>query len=148
MLPWAVDLTGVAMTDVLPDGIAVAGTPSASTTCSGGVVTAAAAASSLALSVLGLPTVTKAFAPASIGANVVSTLALGNPNASPITLSSALVDALPGNVLVAAADSLPPPGPERSARSVRRLRQGGRREATAVLCRGKAGASGPWSVGR
>jgi hypothetical protein len=32
VLPWSVDLTGVVVTDVLPDDIAVAGTPSASTT--------------------------------------------------------------------------------------------------------------------
>ncbi|MGD9171081.1 MAG: hypothetical protein PVI97_13620 [Candidatus Thiodiazotropha sp.] len=48
------------------------------------------------------PGISKAFAPASIVTNGTSTLTinLGNSNASDITLTSTLVDALPGNVFV------------------------------------------------
>ena len=51
------------------------------------------------------PTVNKSFAPASIdqGGTSVLTITLGNPNATPLTLASAMVDTLPANVLVAAA---------------------------------------------
>ena len=149
----AVALTGLAVTDALPAGMAIAGTPAAATTCSGGVVAAAAAANSFSLAgatvpangsclfranvvastagalenvivagaivtgqgltnplpgtatldVLLPPTVTKAFAPASIAIDGTSTLTitLGNANAADIALTSALVDALPGNVVVA-----------------------------------------------
>lgn len=54
------------------------------------------------------PTVSKSFTPVSISAGGTSTLTinLGNSNASAITLSSAFVDALPGNVFVAAAPNI------------------------------------------
>lgn len=54
------------------------------------------------------PTVSKAFTPVSILAGGTSTLtiSLGNSNASSIALSSPLVDALPGNVLVAPAPAI------------------------------------------
>lgn len=151
----AAPLTGVALTDTLPVGLAIAGTPNAATTCAGG--TAAALAGDNELSVSGAnvpangsctfsaqvvgntpgsytntigagrlssdqgltnpnspsatlevrnpPTIGKGFAPASIAVNGISTLTitLSNPNASAITLSSSLVDALPGNVVVAAS---------------------------------------------
>jgi len=55
------------------------------------------------LTVLAPPTVSKAFSPAQIAPGGTSTLRirLENSNAAAITLSAALVDALPGNVLVA-----------------------------------------------
>lgn len=54
------------------------------------------------------PGVTKTFAPAQIASGGTSTLtiSLENSNATPITLTSALVDALPGNVFVAAAPNI------------------------------------------
>lgn len=154
----AVALTGVALTDTLPTGLAVAGTPAAATSCSGGTVLALPATSTIALAgasipaggsctfqaavvpgvsgtltntiaasaiatgqgitnatpgsatldVLAPPTLTKAFVPASIAPGGISTLtiALGNANPGPVTLSAALVDALPGKVYVAAAPNV------------------------------------------
>ncbi|MCG8487589.1 MAG: hypothetical protein MI756_08985 [Chromatiales bacterium] len=54
------------------------------------------------LEVRSAPTISKTFAPASIATNGTSTLtiSLGNANTNPITLTSELVDALPGDVLV------------------------------------------------
>jgi uncharacterized repeat protein (TIGR01451 family) len=54
------------------------------------------------LEVLSPPTISKAFNPASINTNGTSTLtlSLANSNTAAITLTSDLVDALPGNVLV------------------------------------------------
>jgi uncharacterized repeat protein (TIGR01451 family) len=54
------------------------------------------------LEVLSAPTISKAFNPASIntGGTATLTLSLANVNTSAITLTSDLVDALPGNVLV------------------------------------------------
>ena len=154
----AVALSGVALTDTLPAGLAIAGTPNASTTCSGGVATAVAGDNKLVLSGAGIPAgasctfsasvvgntpgaytntiaagavataqgvtnpnspsanltinsppaLAKAFSPASIAPGGTSTLTLnlGNANAASITLSSALVDALPGNVVVAAVPNV------------------------------------------
>ena len=61
-----------------------------------------------ALEVLAPPTLSKAFSPAAIAAADTSTLtlSLGNPNAVDISLVSALVDALPGTVLVAATPNI------------------------------------------
>jgi len=147
-------LSGLRLSDALPSGMAIYSTPTASTTCSNGIVSAVAGSGTLALSgaslgaglsctfqarvvantpasytncinanqvgndqgttnpaqdckiltVLPPSSVTKSFSPASIAANGVSTLtiSLANTTASPITLSSAFVDALPGTVLVAA----------------------------------------------
>ncbi|MDF1485596.1 IPTL-CTERM sorting domain-containing protein [Ramlibacter sp. H39-3-26] len=55
------------------------------------------------LTVLTAPTVQKAFAPAQIASGGISTLTitLGNANTTPVTLTAALVDALPGQVVVA-----------------------------------------------
>lgn len=149
----AAPLTGVALTDTLPAGLAIAGTPNAATTCAGGIAAALAGDNELSISgatipangsctlsaqvvgntpgsytntiaagrlssdqgltnpnspsatleVRNPPTIAKSFAPASIAVNGISTLTitLTNPNANAITLSSALVDALPGNVVVA-----------------------------------------------
>ncbi|CAG0949109.1 hypothetical protein BURK2_00080 [Burkholderiales bacterium] len=149
----SVALSGVALIDTLPAGLAIAGTPNAATTCGNGVASATAGGSTLELigatlpagssctfsaSVVGTaagthlntipagalntqqgvsnpnstsaslaintpPSVSKAFSPASISSGGVSTLTLnlGNANGSAVTLSSALVDALPGNVVVA-----------------------------------------------
>ncbi|XAH23732.1 IPTL-CTERM sorting domain-containing protein [Xylophilus sp. GW821-FHT01B05] len=60
------------------------------------------------LTVLAPPTVSKAFSPAQIAANGTSTLRirLENSNAAAITLTAALVDALPGNVLVASPPNI------------------------------------------
>ena len=60
------------------------------------------------LTVNGPPAVGKRFSPVSIAANGTSTLTLtlANPNAAAITLSSAFVDALPGNVFIAAAPNV------------------------------------------
>ncbi len=152
-----IPLTGVSLADTLPSGLAVAGNPAASTTCSFGVVTAAPGSNTISLSgatvpaglppnnyctfsaavvanspgsfpnninggqltseegltntgpanhtltVRTTPTVNKDFNPVSIAPGGVSrlTIALGNGNAGAITLNSALVDALPGNVFVA-----------------------------------------------
>ncbi len=54
------------------------------------------------LTVRSTPTISKAFSPVSIsvGGTSILTITLGNSNADAITLSSALVDALPGNVVV------------------------------------------------
>lgn len=54
------------------------------------------------------PGVNKSFSPASIDINGTSTLTitLGNPNATPLTLASAMTDTLPTNVLVAAAPNV------------------------------------------
>lgn len=147
-------LTGVAVSDPLPDGMAVFSTPAASTTCSDGVVAALAGNDVVSLSgasipaggscsfsvnvvgnasgvlsnsigagvitstqgltnpgpanapltILSPPGITKAFNPVSIASGGTSTLTiqLQNSNASALTLSSALVDALPGNVFIAA----------------------------------------------
>ncbi|MGB5199150.1 MAG: hypothetical protein WBR56_04545 [Sedimenticolaceae bacterium] len=61
-----------------------------------------------ALQVLAPPTLSKAFSPAAIAAADTSrlTLSLGNPNAVDVSLVSALVDALPGNVFVAATPNV------------------------------------------
>jgi uncharacterized repeat protein (TIGR01451 family) len=148
----AVDLTGTALTDVLPAGLSVAANPAASTTCPNGQVSAQPGAGSLSLSgarvpagsactfqakvvgqangsynngiaagqvsndqglsnagpaaatltIMSAPTVSKAFAPASINVNdnATLTLTLGNTNTSAITLSADFVDALPAEVLV------------------------------------------------
>jgi len=148
-----VALSGAALTDMLPAGLAIAGSANAGTTCSNAIVTAnpgddqliITGASLLAggtctfyadvvsntagsypnsiaigslvddqgltnpgqadatLTVLPPASVTKHFAPASIAANATSTLTitLSNSSASPIALTSDLVDALPGNVVVA-----------------------------------------------
>ncbi len=60
------------------------------------------------LTVNSQPTVAKAFNPVSIAAGGTSTLtlSLGNPNTTNITLSAAFVDALPGNVAVAAVPNV------------------------------------------
>jgi uncharacterized repeat protein (TIGR01451 family) len=60
--------------------------------------------SSGTLSVLGPPNVVKSFTPNAIGAGGTSHLAiqLGNPNPSAATLTSAFIDVLPANVVVAA----------------------------------------------
>lgn len=60
------------------------------------------------LEVLEQPGISKGFTPAQIASGGTSTLRirLDNPNATDITLTSALVDALPGNVLVAAAPNI------------------------------------------
>ncbi|MCG8090719.1 MAG: hypothetical protein AB2767_17135 [Candidatus Thiodiazotropha taylori] len=60
------------------------------------------------LEVLSAPTISKAFTPASIATNGTSTLtiSLGNANPDPITLTSELVDALPGDVLVQTPNGL------------------------------------------
>ena len=149
----SVPLTGVSLTDTLPVGVAVYATPAASTTCSGGVVSALAGDNEISLSgatipasgsctfradvvgnltgplintigasaitsnqgltnpgsasatltILSPPGISKAFNPVSIASGEVSKLiiTLENINATPITLSAALVDALPGNVFVA-----------------------------------------------
>lgn len=54
------------------------------------------------------PGVNKSFSPASIDVNGTSTLTitLGNPNATSLTLASAMTDTLPANVLVAAAPNV------------------------------------------
>lgn len=148
-----VALTGVSLADVLPDGLAIAATPGASTTCAGGSVTALPGTDTLAISgatvpaggsctfsaaivgntpgtyfnnigagaltsnegltnpgpasdsldVRHPPSVAKSFNPVSIAAGGTSTLTLtlSNTNSSALTLSAALVDALPGNVFVA-----------------------------------------------
>ncbi len=148
-------LTGIRLTDTLPSGLAIDSTPTASTTCSNGVVTAVAGSNTLALSGASLgaglsctfqarvmantpatytncinisqlandqnltnpgqvctpltvkppSSVSKSFNPASIAAAGTSTLiiTLGNSTASPITLSSAFVDALPGNTAATGA---------------------------------------------
>ena len=150
----SVALTGVALTDNLPPHVAVANSPSTTTTCTGASVTAQAGASKVSLSgaslpangsctframvvaseaatfkntigpnaitsnqgltngnpaeadlvVLTPPAVTKRFQPAQIdvfggaGTNQISTLSirLENNNTTAITLTAALVDALPG----------------------------------------------------
>ncbi|MBK9614340.1 MAG: DUF11 domain-containing protein [Uliginosibacterium sp.] len=154
----AVGISGIQLADILPAGVAIAATPTASTTCTGGVVTALAGSDTLSLvgaslnagtsctfqakvvanangsyvnninasslitdqgltnpgavsdtlTVLSPPTISKAFSPVSIAAGGTSTLTihLGNSNASNISLSSALVDALPGNVFVAATPNV------------------------------------------
>jgi len=154
----AVALSGIALTDTLPAGLAIAGTPNATTNCSNGVATAVAGDNDLVLtgaslaagasctfsaSVVGNTpgaytntlaagalvtaqgvtnpnspsaplainhpgSVAKSFSPASIAPAGTSTLTLtlGNANAGNITLSAALVDALPGNVVVAAAPNV------------------------------------------
>lgn len=151
-------LSGLALSDTLPAGLAIAGSPNVGTTCSNGLATAAAgddvlsiAGASLAVgqsctfyadvlsntagtylnnipagglvsdqglsnpapanaSLVVLPpaSVTKKFAPASISSGGISTLTitLANSSASPITLISALVDALPGNVFVHSTPNL------------------------------------------
>ncbi len=153
-----VALSGAALADTLPAGLAIANAPNASTTCSNGAVTAnpgddvvsltgaslasgasctfrvdvvsnsagsypnsiAAGALSTAqgltnpgaatatLVVLPPASVSKHFGPVSIAANGTSTLTitLSNSSASAITLTADLVDALPGNVLVAPAPNL------------------------------------------
>ncbi|MET0029466.1 MAG: IPTL-CTERM sorting domain-containing protein [Candidatus Thiodiazotropha sp.] len=60
------------------------------------------------LTVLAPPTVSKAFNPASINTGGTSTLSivLGNSNPDAITLTSTLVDALPGNVVVQTPNGL------------------------------------------
>ncbi|MES9942758.1 MAG: hypothetical protein ABW104_16635 [Candidatus Thiodiazotropha sp. 6PLUC2] len=60
------------------------------------------------LEVLAPPTISKAFNSASINTNETSTLtiSLGNSNTNAITLTSQLVDALPGNVLVETPNGL------------------------------------------
>lgn len=60
------------------------------------------------LEVLEQPGISKSFTPAQIASGGTSTLRirLENPNATDITLTSALVDALPGNVFVAAAPNV------------------------------------------
>ncbi|WP_201397133.1 IPTL-CTERM sorting domain-containing protein [Alicycliphilus denitrificans] len=60
------------------------------------------------LQVLAQPGISKSFTPAQIAAGGTSTLRirLDNTNATPITLTSALVDALPGNVFVAASPNI------------------------------------------
>ena len=153
-----VALTGVSLTDVLPDGLAIAATPAATTSCAGGSVTALPGTDVLAIAgatvpaggsctfsaaVVGNtsgsffnnigagaltsnegltnpgpasdsldvrypPTVAKSFSPVSIvaGGTASLTITLGNTNASGLTLSAALVDALPGNVVVAATPNV------------------------------------------
>ena len=148
-----VPLTGVSLTDTLPVGVSVYATPAASTTCSGGVVSALAGDNEISLSgatipasgsctfradvvgnkagpltntigagaitsnqgvtnpgpanatltLLSPPGISKAFNPVSIASGGVSklTITLQNINTTTITLSAALVDALPGNVFVA-----------------------------------------------
>lgn len=60
------------------------------------------------LQVLAQPGISKSFTPAQIASGGTSTLRirLDNTNATPITLTSALVDALPGNVFVAASPNI------------------------------------------
>lgn len=60
------------------------------------------------LQVFAPPGVTKTFAPAQIASGGISTLtiSLANDNVTPIMLTSALVDALPGNVFVAGAPNI------------------------------------------
>lgn len=60
------------------------------------------------LQALAPPQVSKSFTPAQIASGGTSTLRirLDNPNATAITLTSALVDALPGNVFVAATPNI------------------------------------------
>ena len=151
-------ITGVDLTDTLPPGLAIAGTPAAATTCTNGSVTANPGTDTLSLSgatvpaggsctfsanVIGntpgsyinnindsellsnegltnpgsandtltvrlTPTVSKSFNPVNIDGSgsapdgiSTMTITFGNGNAGQITLSSAFVDALPGNVLVA-----------------------------------------------
>lgn len=154
----AVPLTGVALTDNLPPGLAVASPSDSKTTCVGGSVTALPGASSVSLAgatvpannsctfrafvvasnsgsfkntigqnaitsqqgltngnpadavvdVLAPPGISKSFTPAQIASGGTSTLRirLDNANTIPITLTSDLVDALPGNVFVAAAPNV------------------------------------------
>ena len=151
-------LTGVALGDNLPPGLAVANPANTSTTCTGGVVTAQPGQNKVSISGASLPAnascvfratlvasvagtlkntiakdaitsqqgltngnpaeadlqvftppgVTKTFAPAQIASSGTSTLtiSLENANATSITLTSALVDALPGNVFVAGAPNI------------------------------------------
>jgi len=148
-----IPLTGLSLADTLPAGLAIAGNPTAATSCSNGTVTADPGSSSLSLSgavvpangsctfsarvvanspgvfinninggelfsnegltnsgstndtltARSTPTVSKTFNPVSIASGGPSTLTItiGNSNGSPITLSAPLVDALPGNVVVA-----------------------------------------------
>lgn len=60
------------------------------------------------LQVFEQPGISKGFNPAQIASSGISTLRirLDNSNATPITLTSALVDALPGNVFVAAVPNI------------------------------------------
>ena len=153
-----IPITGVDLTDTLPSGLAIAGTPAAATTCTNGSVTANPGSDTLALSgatipaggscissanVIGntpgsyinnindgellsnegltnpgaandtltvrlTPTVSKSFNPVNIDGTGIApdgistlTITLGNGNTGAITLTSAFVDALPGNVFVA-----------------------------------------------
>ncbi|NVN97956.1 MAG: DUF11 domain-containing protein [Geobacteraceae bacterium] len=154
----SVALTGVALTDVFPGGLAIDSNANASTTCSQGLVTANPGERSISISGANIPansscafsanlvsgtsgtyinnigpgslvtdqgvtnsgtttdtmsvnqppTISKSFSPASILANGTSTLTilLGNSNSSAITLSSELVDALPGNLFVASTPNI------------------------------------------
>lgn len=154
----AVPLSGVALTDNLPPGLAVANPSDSTTTCAGGSVTALPGASSVSLAgasvpaqnsctfrafvvaskpgvfkntigqnaitsqqgltngnpadadvqVLAPPGISKSFTPAQIASGGTSTLRirLDNANTTPVTLTSTLVDALPGNVFVAAAPNI------------------------------------------
>lgn len=152
-------LSGIGLVDRLPPGLALAATPSASTTCSNGVVAASAGDDVLSLAGATLasgascsspptssPTpqqlrqrhrrrqarhrpgltnpglasatlvvvppaaVTKRFSPASILADgsdhSTLTITLANTSADPITLTADLVDALPGNIVVAPTPNL------------------------------------------
>ncbi|MES9861095.1 MAG: hypothetical protein ABW157_09090 [Candidatus Thiodiazotropha sp. LLP2] len=60
------------------------------------------------IEVLAAPSISKAFDPASINTEGTSTLtlSLGNSNTDPITLTSVLVDALPGDVLIETPNGL------------------------------------------
>jgi uncharacterized repeat protein (TIGR01451 family) len=154
----ATNLSGTALTDMLPTGVTVYSAPSTATSCADASVIATAgdnqigivgatipasgsctfsadvssssigtltntiganaittdqgvsnpAPANADLDVLSPPSISKAFAPASINTNGTSTLtiSLGNSNADPITLSSGLVDALPGNVVVETPNGL------------------------------------------
>ncbi len=147
------ELTGVALTDSLPAGLAIADPANAATTCTDGLVTASPGEASLSLAAATLaanssctfsadvvgtdagdytntiaaealtsdqgltnpdptqdtmtvgapPTIAKAFSPVGIAPDETSTLTitLTNPNAAATTLTEALVDALPGDLLVA-----------------------------------------------
>ncbi len=153
-------LSGIGLIDRLPPGLALAATPSASTTCSNGVVAASAGDDVLSLAgatlasgascsfaanvvsnaagsyandigvgklvtdqgltnpgpasatlvVVPPAAVTKRFSPASILADgsdhSTLTITLANTSADPITLTADLVDALPGNIVVAPTPNL------------------------------------------
>ncbi|HTW57142.1 MAG TPA: SBBP repeat-containing protein [Terriglobales bacterium] len=151
-----VALTGVAVSDTLPSGMALASPSNAATTCAGGTVTAASGIVSLSggsilasssctltanvvgttagnilnttgavtstnggtgftasatLTVVGPPTITKAFSPTSVQLNVSSststmTLTITNPSAITALTGVAVSDTLPSGMGLAASNGL------------------------------------------